>query len=81
MTVEAPATATGLAPAAGGSGRRAVVLVGGPAAPYSRSIRVARALAAEGYAVEIAAIAADGVPDRESVAGPAATQNATRFGV
>lgn len=51
--------------------RRAVVLVGGPAAPYSRSIRIARALAAEGYAVEIAAIAVPGIPEREAVAGPA----------
>ena len=48
--------------------RRAVVLVGGPVAPYSRAIRVARALAAEGYAVEIAAIAAPGLPDVEPVA-------------
>jgi glycosyltransferase involved in cell wall biosynthesis len=45
--------------------RRAVVLVGNPAAPYSRGLRIARALAAEGYAVEIAAIAAPGLPDRE----------------
>jgi glycosyltransferase involved in cell wall biosynthesis len=45
------------------------VLVGGPAAPYSRSVRIARALAAEGYAVEIAAVAAPGLPDRE-VVGP-----------
>ena len=49
---------------------RAVVLVGGPAAPYSRSIRIARALSAEGYAVEIAAVAADGLPAREEVAAP-----------
>lgn len=48
--------------------RRAVVLVGGPAAPYSRAIRIARALAAEGFDVEIAAIAAPGLPDREPVA-------------
>lgn len=47
---------------------RAVVLVGGPAAPYSRSVRVARALSAEGYAVEIAAVAADGLPAHEDVA-------------
>jgi glycosyltransferase involved in cell wall biosynthesis len=47
---------------------RAVVLVGGTAAPYSRAIRMARALSAEGYAVEIAAIAADGLPVREPVA-------------
>jgi glycosyltransferase involved in cell wall biosynthesis len=51
--------------------RRAVVLVGGPAAPYSRSLRIARALAAEGYAVEIAAVAAPGLPNHELVA-PAA---------
>ena len=50
---------------------RAVVLVGGPAAPYSRAIRIARSLAAEGYAVEIAAVAAPGLPEREAVAGPA----------
>jgi glycosyltransferase involved in cell wall biosynthesis len=48
--------------------RRAVVLVGGPAAPYSRAIRIARALAAEGFDVEIAAIAAPGLQDREPVA-------------
>jgi glycosyltransferase involved in cell wall biosynthesis len=47
---------------------RAVVLVGGPAAPYSRAIRIARALAAEGFDVEIAAIAAPGLPEREPVA-------------
>jgi glycosyltransferase involved in cell wall biosynthesis len=51
--------------------RRAVVLVGGPAAPYSRSLRIARALGAEGYDVEIAAVAAPGLPDVEVVA-PAA---------
>ena len=50
---------------------RAVVLVGGPAAPYSRAIRIARSLAAEGFAVEIAAVAAPGLPEREAVAGPA----------
>jgi glycosyltransferase involved in cell wall biosynthesis len=46
---------------------RAVVLVGGPAAPYSRSVRIARALAAEGFAVEIAAVAAPGQPSLEVV--------------
>ena len=45
--------------------RRAVVLVGNPAAPYSRGLRIARALDAEGYAVEIAAVAVDGLPERE----------------
>ena len=44
------------------------MLVGGPAAPYSRAIRIARALAAEGYDVEIAAMAAPGLPEREPVA-------------
>ena len=42
--------------------RRAVVLVGNPAAPYSRALRIGRALAAEGYVVEIAAVAAAGLP-------------------
>jgi glycosyltransferase involved in cell wall biosynthesis len=44
---------------------RAVVLVANPASPYSRGLRIARALAEEGYAVEIAAIAAPGLPERE----------------
>lgn len=48
-----------------GGARRAVVLVGNPAAPYSRALRLARSLAGEGYDVEIAAVAADGVPDLE----------------
>jgi glycosyltransferase involved in cell wall biosynthesis len=46
--------------------RRAVVLVGTPAAPYSRGLRIARALAASGFDVEIAAVAVDGVPDLET---------------
>ena len=45
--------------------RRAVVLVGGPAAPYSRGLRIARALERSDFDVEIAAIAAEGVPDVE----------------
>lgn len=53
-----------------GTGKRAVVLVGGPVAPYSRALRIARALAAEGFDVEIAAIAAPGLPPEESIAGP-----------
>jgi glycosyltransferase involved in cell wall biosynthesis len=36
-------------------------------APYSRAIRIARALAAEGLDVEIAAVAAPGLPEREPV--------------
>lgn len=47
-------------------GRRAVVLVGNPAAPYSRALRTARALVATGFAVEIAAVAADDVPEAEA---------------
>ena len=46
--------------------RRAVVLVGNPAAPYSRGLRIARALDAEGFAVEIAAVTGEGLPDRDS---------------
>jgi len=51
----------------GGKARigRAVVLVGNPAAPYSRGLRIARALSEAGYDVEIAAVAADGLPERE----------------
>jgi len=44
---------------------RAVVLVANPAAPYSRGLRVARSLAAEGYEVEIAAVAGEGLPEEE----------------
>lgn len=44
---------------------RAVVLVGNSAAHYSRALRIARALAMAGYAVEIAAVAAVGLPNRE----------------
>lgn len=42
-----------------------MILVGGPASPYSRALRIARALVDEGYEVEIAATTGDGVPDRE----------------
>ncbi len=44
---------------------RAVVLVGNPAAPYSRGLRIARALEIAGYRAEIAAVAAEGLPGRE----------------
>ena len=47
------------------STRRAVVLVGGPARPYSRALRIARTLAGEGYDVEIAAISVSGAPEVE----------------
>ncbi len=49
--------------------QRAVVLVGNPVAPYSRALRIARALDEIGYAVEIAAVAAAGLPEREIGAG------------
>ncbi len=45
--------------------RRAVILVGNPANPYSRAIRLGRTLVANGYDVEIAAPHAAGVPERE----------------
>ena len=41
---------------------RAVLLVANAAAPYSRGLRVARSLSEAGWAVEIAAVAADGAP-------------------
>jgi glycosyltransferase involved in cell wall biosynthesis len=47
------------------SGRRAVLLVANSAAPYSRGLRVARSLAAAGWEVEIAAVAADDAPLEE----------------
>ena len=43
--------------------RRAVVLVGSPANPYSRAIRIGRTLVGMGYDVEIAATHQDGVSD------------------
>ena len=45
--------------------RRAVLLVANSAAPYSRGLRVARSLAAAGWEVEIAAVAADDAPLEE----------------
>ncbi len=44
---------------------RALLLVANPAAPYSRALRVARTLAADGFEVEIAAVADPGLPDLE----------------
>jgi glycosyltransferase involved in cell wall biosynthesis len=44
---------------------RAVILVGNPAKPYSRGLRIGRALVAAGYDVEIAATWLEDVPDRE----------------
>jgi glycosyltransferase involved in cell wall biosynthesis len=49
--------------------RRAVVLVGTPANPYSRGLRVARTLAGLGFTVEIAAVA-DGVAPELETSGP-----------
>jgi glycosyltransferase involved in cell wall biosynthesis len=45
--------------------RRAVILVGNPANPYSRAIRVGRTLTELGYDVEIAAVHEDGAPAEE----------------
>jgi glycosyltransferase involved in cell wall biosynthesis len=48
-----------------GKRRRAVILVGNPANPYSRAIRIGRTLVANGYEVEIAAPIAEGAAERE----------------
>ena len=45
--------------------RRAVILVGNPANPYSRAIRLGRTLVAQGYDVEIAATHEAGAPFEE----------------
>jgi glycosyltransferase involved in cell wall biosynthesis len=45
---------------------RAVILVGNPARPYSRALRIGRTLVGEGYAVEIAATAQEDAPERET---------------
>ena len=50
-------------------GRRAVLLVANPAAPYSRGLRVGRSLAGAGWEVTIAAMSGDGQPDRERDGG------------
>ena len=47
---------------AGSSRPRAVVLVGNPANPYSRAIRIGRTLTEAGYDVEIAATTEEGAP-------------------
>jgi glycosyltransferase involved in cell wall biosynthesis len=48
---------------ADGGGRRAVVLVHNPVAPYSRALRVARSLAGEGWEVLIAGLARSDLPE------------------
>lgn len=60
-------------------GLRAVVLVANPAAPYSRGLRVARSLAGAGYQVEIAAVAAPGLPQLEQD-GPVTIRRYTAAG-
>jgi glycosyltransferase involved in cell wall biosynthesis len=45
--------------------RRVVILVANSAAPYSRGLRLARSLAADGYDVEIAAVTGEGAPIEE----------------
>jgi glycosyltransferase involved in cell wall biosynthesis len=42
------------------------VLVGNPAAPYSRGLRIARALVESGFAVEIAAVTGEGLADLDT---------------
>jgi len=49
----------------GGGGHRAIVLVHNPVAPYSRALRVARALAAEGWEVIIAGLARPDLPEED----------------
>ncbi|MEA2520295.1 MAG: hypothetical protein QOF49_2375 [Chloroflexota bacterium] len=49
----------------GGRLQRAVVLVGNPARPYSRGLRIARVLAGLDADVEIAAVAGDDAPETE----------------
>ena len=49
-----------------GPARRAVVLVGNPAAPYSRGLRIARTLVDAGFTVEIAAVTGEGLADRDT---------------
>jgi glycosyltransferase involved in cell wall biosynthesis len=44
---------------------RAIILVGNPARPYSRALRIGRTLVAAGLDVEIAATWLDGAPERE----------------
>jgi len=61
----APSAAPAGAGAARPPARRAVLLVANTAAPYSRSLRVARSLAATGWEVEIAGVAGAGVPREE----------------
>jgi hypothetical protein len=56
---------TGKGPADPRRRPRAVLLRADPAAPYSRGLRVGRSLAAAGYEVEIAAVAAPGLPAEE----------------
>lgn len=42
-----------------------MIVVPNPAAPYSRALRIARSLAAQGFEAEIAAVAADGLAREE----------------
>ena len=52
-------------PPAAEARKRAVILVGNPANPYSRAIRIGRTLVDEGYDVEIAATVEHGAPLEE----------------
>ncbi len=64
MTEAVPAAVAdaGSTPADGAARRRAVILVGNPANPYSRAIRLGRTLTELGYDVEIAAVHEEGAP-------------------
>jgi glycosyltransferase involved in cell wall biosynthesis len=73
-------TTTGLLDRPPGARRRAVVLVGNAAWPYSRALRIGRALDGLGYGVEIAAVAEADVPDHEMV-GPIAYRRYRASGV
>jgi glycosyltransferase involved in cell wall biosynthesis len=53
---------TGPAPAAS---RRAVVMVHNPVAPYSRALRIARSLSADGWEVVLAGLAREDLPGEE----------------
>ncbi len=62
VVTDTPSTPPDLRPA---GQRRAVILVGNPANPYSRAIRLGRALIDEGYEVEVASVHEEGAPLEE----------------
>ena len=62
MNADAPGTSAVPAAPPDGKRPRAVILVGNPANPYSRAIRIGRSLVEQGYNVEIAATTEAGAP-------------------